>query len=176
MHLNKVVKYIVVLVLLISFSCNNSKDPIKIEKEFVFLSNSKNILNYTYSPNIAFDKNGLMFSDQGAWFAYSFPDTISNFGGFSGPFLMTQQNGVWSSANLSQLVLNGVNWKSIKTNSYASHLEQVFKSDSLELKQQLVFSSGHSAIIKSIIKNSSNKDLNISFLFYSISMKANLMR
>jgi putative isomerase len=163
MHLNKVVKYIVVLVLLISFSCNNSKDPIKIEKEFVFLSNSKNILNYTYSPNIAFDKNGLMFSDQGAWFAYSFPDTISNFGGFSGPFLMTQQNGVWSSANLSQLVLNGVNWKSIKTNSYASHLEQVFKSDSLELKQQLVFSSGHSAIIKSIIKNSSNKDLNISF-------------
>ena len=36
MHLNKVVKYIVVLVLLISFSCNNSKDPIKIEKEFVY--------------------------------------------------------------------------------------------------------------------------------------------
>ncbi|SFS49069.1 MGH1-like glycoside hydrolase domain-containing protein [Lutibacter maritimus] len=121
-----------------------------------------NVLNFNGTPKTAFDKKMLMFSDQGAWFAYSFPDTISNFGGFSGPFLMTQQNGVWSSANLSQLVLKDVNWKSIETNSYASHLEQIFKSDSLELKQQLVFSSGHTALIKSEITNISNKEAELS--------------
>jgi putative isomerase len=162
MFLNKVVKYIVFLILAVGFSCNTSKNPIKIDQEFVLLNNSNNILNYTISPKNAFDKNGLMFSDQGAWFAYSFPDTISNFGGFSGPFLMTQQNGVWSSTNLSQLVLKNVQWKAIETNSYASHLEQVFKSDSLQLKQQLVFSSGHSALIKSEITNMSTKEIDVS--------------
>lgn len=121
-----------------------------------------NVLNFNGSPTTLFDKKMLMFSDQGAWFAYSLPDTISNFGGFSGPFLMTQQNGVWSSANLSQLVLKNVIWKSVETTSYASHLEQVFKSDYLELKQQLVFSSGHTALIKSTITNISNKIVDIS--------------
>lgn len=132
-----------------------------------------NILNYKITPKSAFDKSGLMFSDQGAWFAYSFPDTISNFGGFSGPFLMTQQNGVWSSANLSQLVLKNVIWKSVETTSYSSHLEQIFKSDFLELKQQLVFSSGHTAFIKSEITNINDKIINISFYWKNQPILAN---
>lgn len=124
---------------------------------------TSNVLNFKGTPKTAFDKSMLMFSDQGAWFAYSFPDSIPNYGGFTGPFLMTQQNGVWSSANLSQLIIKNIVWKSVKTTSYASNLEQVFKSQNLELKQQLVFSSGHSARIKSTIKNISNKNLVISF-------------
>ncbi len=93
-----------------------------------------------------------MFSDQGAWFAYSFPDSTSKVTGFSGPFLMTQQNGIWSSASLTNLVIENTQWKSITTKSFNSHLEQVFKSENLELKQELVFSSGHTAIIKSTLK------------------------
>lgn len=162
MHLKKVIRHIVVLILIINFSCNNSKESIKKDKGFTFLNHSENILDYTVSPNNAFDKTGLMFSDQGAWFAYSFPDTTSNYGGFSGPFLMTEQNGIWSSANLSQLVLKNVVWKSVKTTSYASHLEQVFKSDYLELTQQLVFSSGHTAITKSTITNIGKETIDIS--------------
>jgi putative isomerase len=126
-------------------------------------SQISNVLNFNGTPKSAFDKKMLMFSDQGAWFAYSFPDTITNYGGFCGPFLMTQQNGVWSSSNLSQLVLKDVVWNMVETTSYASHLQQVFKSEKVELTQQLVFSSGHSAMIHSKIKNVSNRTIKVSY-------------
>ncbi|WP_299522135.1 trehalase family glycosidase [uncultured Lutibacter sp.] len=162
MNLNKVVKHIVVLILVLNFSCNNTKEPVKIDKKFVFLNQSENILNYKITPKTAFDKSGLMFSDQGAWFGYSLPDTISSYGGFSGPFLMTQQNGVWSSCSLVQLHIKNNVWNTIETKSYNSHLEQVLKSDHLELKQQLIFSSGHTAIFKSTITNLNKEEIAIS--------------
>jgi len=124
--MNKVLLHIAVFVLLSSISCNNPTQPIKISEGNSFLNYSKNILDFVITPKKAFDKSSLMFSDQGAWFAYSFPDSISGFGGFSGPFLMTQQNGVWSSSSLSQLVLKGVRWDEHQTNSYNSHLEQTW--------------------------------------------------
>lgn len=116
-----------------------------------------NILNYSISPESQFDKGGLMWSDQGAWFAYSLPDDKNDFCGFSGPFLMTQQNGVWISPCLTQLVVEQsnakINWKSYKSDSYSSHLEQSFINDDIQLNQSLVFISGHSASIKSVITN-----------------------
>lgn len=122
----------------------------------------ENLLNFNGSPSSSFDKKMLLFSDQGAWFGYSFPDTISSYGGFSGPFLMTQQNGIWSSTNLTQLILNNVVWNSIETKSYNSHLEQTFKNENLKLTQQLFFSSGHTAIIKSTITNIGKEAIAIS--------------
>ncbi len=148
--------------MVLNFSCNNTKEPVKNTKKFVFLNQSNNILNFKITPKTAYDRNGLMFSDQGAWFAYSFPDTISSYVGFSGPFLMTQQNGVWSSANLAQLMLKNVVWNTIETKSYNSHLEQTFKNENLKLTQQLVFSSGQTAIIKSTITNIGNETITIS--------------
>jgi putative isomerase len=139
---------------------------------FKYLKFSENILNYHITPKEKFDKSGLMFSDQGAWFAYSFPDSISNLTGFSGPFLMTQQNGIWSSASLSNLVIDNNIWTSHSSISYNSHLEQTFKSDHLELKQELVFSSGHTAIIKSTLKNNSQSDKKITYHFKSESLFA----
>ena len=139
---------------------------------FKYLKFSEDILNYHITPKEKFDKSGLMFSDQGAWFAYSFPDSISNLTGFSGPFLMTQQNGIWSSASLSNLVIDNNIWTSHSSISYNSHLEQTFKSDHLELKQELVFSSGHTAIIKSTLKNNSQSDKKITYHFKSESLFA----
>jgi putative isomerase len=140
--------------------CNSKQETPKSQFEQI-----DNVLDFNISPNQPFDKSGLMFSDQGAWFAYSFPDTISSFGGFSGPFLMTQQNGVWSSATLAQLHLKNIEWNSIKTTSYNSHLEQTFKNESLELKQELVYLSGHTALIRSTISNKSDKNLTVEFLW-----------
>lgn len=140
--------------------CNSKQETPKSQFEQI-----ENVLDFNISPNQPFDKSGLMFSDQGAWFAYSFPDTISSFGGFSGPFLMTQQNGVWSSATLAQLHLKNIEWNSIKTTSYNSHLEQTFKNESLELKQELVYLSGHTALIRSTISNKSDKNLTVEFLW-----------
>ena len=125
------------------------------------------VLNYNITPKAAFDKSGLMFSDQGAWFAYSFQDSTNYIGGFSGPFLMTQQNGVWSSPSLSQLNLkikgSEVEWLDGKSTSYNSHLEQILKNNKLELKQLLVFNSGHTALIQSTITNKSNKEIKVDY-------------
>ena len=163
MYLNKVVKHIVILILIFNFSCDKSKESLKINKEVVYLNYSKNILDYRITPKDSIDKSGLMFSDQGAWFAYGFPDSISSYGGFSGPFLMTQQNGIWSSPSLAKLQLNNVGWKAIETESFNSHLEQTFKSENIELEQELVFSSGHTAIIRSTITNKSNSNIKIEY-------------
>ncbi|MDD7914847.1 MGH1-like glycoside hydrolase domain-containing protein [Polaribacter ponticola] len=106
-----------------------------------------------------------MFSDKGAWFAYSFPNSTSKIIGFSGPFLMTQQNGIWSSKSLVNLNIENINWNSHTIKSYNSHLEQTFLSENIELKQQLVFSSGHTAIINSTLKNIGNTDKTINYSF-----------
>lgn len=155
--------YLLSLLLFLSCSKQEQKDYLKF---------SENILDYTITPKDKFDKSGLMFSDQGAWFSYSFPDSISTITGFSGPFLMTQQNGVWSSSTLTNLVIENNSWNSHTTTSFNSHLEQTFISDNLELKQELVFSSGHTAIIKSTLKNSSKSTQQIKYHYKNESLLA----
>lgn len=148
----------------IIFGCSSAeKEPEHPYNEF-----SKNILNYRITPKQKFDKNGLMFSDQGAWFAYSFPgsNTKASYAlqvGFTGPFLMTQQNGTWSSKALTELSIKDVHWVSHHIESHSSHLEQSFTSGDVELTQKLVFLSGHTALIQSTIKNTSDKKITLDY-------------
>ena len=151
-------KLIYLLTLIVLSSCSTKE----IQKDYLLYS--KNILDYQITPTKKFDKSGLMFSDQGAWFAYSFPDS-TDIAGFSGPFLMTQQNGVWASSSLVNLSIKNNKWTMHSTTSYNSHLEQVYSSENLELKQELVFLSGHTAIINSTIKNISKKSYSLTYQF-----------
>ena len=127
-----------------------------------------NILDYSGDPDNAKYRKSLAFSDQGAWFAYGHPDERKNFGGFVGPFLMTQENGVWSSAALSKLVLTklGSNkpteWISTKKLSYGSSLVRIYRNRELKITQTLFFGSAHTAIITTFIENKS--DQTISFV------------
>jgi putative isomerase len=139
-------KIIYLFAISILLSCSNKKE------QQSYLKFSEDVLNYQITPTKKFDKNGLMFSDQGAWFAYSIPNS-TNITGFTGPFLMTQQNGIWSSTALTNLVIDKNNWKSHTSKSYNSHLEQTYISENLELNQKLVFLSGHTSLIKTTIKN-----------------------
>ncbi|MCT4629850.1 trehalase family glycosidase [Winogradskyella sp.] len=156
-------KLITLFALAFFFSCN-SKPKTKIE--YYHLKFSKNSLDYRITPKHKFDKDGLMFSDQGAWFAYSFSDS-TGIDGFSGPFLMTQQNGVWSSTSLANLKLKDnknssfLNFSSTKTNNFNSHLEEIQKNDKIELKKELVFISGHTALQRFTITNNSIESLTI---------------
>ena len=157
-------KTLFILCLITLFACKKEAT----ESNYPYLEFSKNILHYRITPENKFDKNGLMFSDQGAWFAYGFPGSNirSSFPmnvGFTGPFLMTQQNGVWSSKALLELSLENVKFDSQRIDSYASHLEQIFRSTELALTQKLVFLSGHTAIIQSSIKNISDKKLTVNY-------------
>lgn len=171
MHLNKVIKYISFLLLLLSFGCNNANKQTKSNINHSFLNFSENILDYRITPKDSIDKSGLMFSDQGAWFAYSMHKESNESFGFSGPFLMTQQNGIWSSNSLSKLHLSTghhneslIDFKNdlIQQNSYSSHLEQLFKNENIDLKQELVFISGHTALQKTTVKNISNNPIKVS--------------
>ncbi len=159
----------IILLLLLLISCQKEQKakPQLVQKETTqeYLKLSENILNYKGTPRHAKDKNMLMFSDQGAWFAYSIPDSIASYGGFSGAFLMTQENGIWSSTALARLQLYkaGVlqEWKPKQNKSYTSHLEQVYVQDDYKVKQQLVFISGHTALMQTEIVNTGEKTLEL---------------
>ena len=157
-----------ILSITIIFSCKTETATEKTQ-DFSFLNYSENILDYRISPKDSVDKSGLMFSDQGAWFAYSLPDASSDYLGFSGPFLMTQQNGIWSSYSLTHLNLYNDQQESIvykkniefTQNSDATHLEQSLKNDKILLKQDLVFLSGHTTLQRFVVTNISDKIIDI---------------
>ena len=139
------------------------------QNTFPNLEASKNSLNYKGHPASATDRKSLAFSDKGAWFGFGFLEPSVVQGGFSGPYLLTEQNGVWISPTFLSLHLTDenkqeqVNWKAalVTQNSYNSHLEQLFKNDKLDVKQLLVFSSGHSAIQKTSITNRSKETITV---------------
>jgi len=149
-------KHITALLSLIFFSQANFA-----QKTYSNLEASKNILNYKGNPTNATDRKSLAFSDKGAWFGFGFLDSTQGKGGFLRAYLLTEQNGVWISPSLVSLHLKDKNqqeiidWKTalVNQNSYNSHLEQQFQNEKLDVKQQLVFSSGQSAIQKTSITN-----------------------
>lgn len=139
------------------------------QKGFPVLESSKNSINYKGYPTKATDRKSLAFSDKGAWFAFGFLDESNVEAGFSGPFLMTEQNGIWLSPSFVSLQLNDeskqqvINWKKalVRQNSYNSHLEQEFQNEKLNIKQQLVYLSGHTALQKTSITNRTGKSITL---------------
>ncbi|WP_136464973.1 MGH1-like glycoside hydrolase domain-containing protein [Flagellimonas onchidii] len=155
------------VMILFLFNCGQPK----VERESRHtrhVGSAKNVLDYVGTPTKPRDRDMLMFSDQGAWFGYSMPKNITG-GGFSGPFLMTQENGVWSSSNLIQFQLttnNGhktIDWKDalVTQKSFSSHLEQVFTDSVLGVWQQLVFLSGHTAVQRTVVTNKSEDPITL---------------
>ncbi len=169
MSINKAYQFIIVLIFILSIGCNNSKESIKANKEYRALKHSKNILDYNITPKHSVDKSGLMFSDQGAWFAFGLHEEPNESIGFSGPFLMTQQNGVWLSESLINTIIkinnNFVSLKREKGYSYSSHLEQRYSEDNVLVLEKLVFKNGHTALLQTKIKNTSNESVNFELLW-----------
>ncbi|CAL2082778.1 Glycoside hydrolase, family GH63 lipoprotein precursor [Tenacibaculum sp. 190524A02b] len=159
--------YILVLFIVL-FSCKqnkNEKPKITYKKE-----NYSNLLDYKFSPQEKFDKKGLIFSDQGAWFGYSIPESIGESIGFSGPFLMTQQNGVWLTTSFNALTITKkdnfpIVLQRLKSNGYASHLAQEYANKDIEITQKLVYKNGHTALIETVLKNISNKPIELNLLW-----------
>ncbi|URM36026.1 MGH1-like glycoside hydrolase domain-containing protein [Flavobacterium anhuiense] len=145
------------------------------QKGFSILESAKNSINFKGNPTNATDRKSLAFSDKGAWFAFGFLDASNVQAGFSGPFLMTEQNGVWLSSSFVSLQLKDekgqdiIDWKSslVAQNSYNSHLEQQFKNEKIDVKQQLVFLSGHTALQRTSITNKSAKPITLFPSFYA---------
>ena len=158
MDFRNVIKCFVAVVLLIG--CRNAMKPTGRDRQIHALNFSEDILDFRITPKDSTDKSGLMFSDQGAWFGYGLSDSTEFLGDFSGPFLLTQQNGIWSSKSLAsiRIVIGGrpVYFKKeniIEQKSYSSHLEQTFRADGVILKSTLIYLNGHTALIKYAFTN-----------------------
>jgi putative isomerase len=161
-------KYLLQVIFLFAIlSCKHDNDS----DTNSYLNFSENILDYRITPKDSLDKSSLMFSDQGAWFAYSLPESNRSLIGFSGPFLMTQDNGIWSSGILSGILLttghHNDNLLSLKEDlveqsSSSSHLHRIFQNEKLKLEQSLVFLSAHTALQKVIITNISDHSILVS--------------
>ncbi|MHC2990628.1 hypothetical protein OB13_03150 [Pontibacter sp. HJ8] len=127
-----------------------------------------NVLALQEAPATAkvMGKSGLSaFSDLGAWHAYSLPTHFT--GGFTGPFLMTQQNGVWASPSLANLYFsNAATGKPLALDSAAfeavylpGKLVQTYTGKELDLKMELIFISSRSALVQVQLTNKTGADL-----------------
>ena len=175
----------IISILGITSACNENRIESSVNDQKIrSLDYSENILDYRVSPVDSLDKSGLMFSDQGAWFAYSLQDSTSTKNGFSGPFLMTQSNGQWLSKASTNWNLRDERNKSIidwnkdkrESSSNSSELFQAYENDSLRVTQKLVFLSAHTALtITSIVnklKNGITIHPSVSGEFFDIGVSA----
>lgn len=128
------------------------------------------VLNYKGIPDSSDDRSVYIFTDLGAWFGYGLPgnDRKDLLGSFTGPFLMTQDNGKWISPVLSQFQLfnnnsgeeiNLQNSRIEKMTAFPGRLKQVFITEkpALEVITELVFASDRTAIARVIIRNQNEK-------------------
>lgn len=130
-------------------SNGNQENPIASESPESHVS----ALDYYGTPTSSGDRSFLTFSDQGAWFSYSIPEETHRVG-FNGPFSMVEGTGSWSAPMVSEFVL--VDGKTqqpqvLERNmdgqmSFASHLEQAFRGEDLEVKTALAFLDKSTAV------------------------------
>ncbi len=141
-------------------ACEPQVDP-SASAQVELQSNFPDVLNLHASPDSAFDRSPSAFSDMGSWFAYALPakNDLTAIGSFTGPYLFTQDNGVWISRFLSQLEITVGEQTTpvdlskaeiIENTYYPGLLRQQFRfSDpNLEVTTSLFFISSRTACIK----------------------------
>lgn len=125
-----------------------------------------NTLDYRGIPGSIDDKSFLAFSDKGSWFSYSMP-TASNFNGFTGPLIMSQENGAWLGSSLVNF-----QFKDLEKESSNSEIETSFKStlSGLEfqkktknwlLSHRMFFTSAKTAMFQFQFKNLQDQSITI---------------
>ena len=148
-------------------SCEQKPQQAKTNEDITNREFTKNIIDYVGVPDAPRDRNMLVFSDQGAWFGFSLPDNKQKYCGFTGPFLMTQQNGVWASKNSMQVNLVSqqgnpkLNWENalIEWNGTPSRLYVKYEDAEFQVEQRLTYLSGHTALVHTLVQNISDNSV-----------------
>lgn len=136
-------------------SCDQNQNS-NVENRQAEFSNS---LDLSGLPNNVKDRSVFSFSDLGAWHSYSL--SLKPSGGFVGPYLMTDDNGIWASKQLITLELslgdNTLDWASAKmiTSQYLpGRLVQTYELEGMKIQQQLVYVSDRSTLVQYQIESS----------------------
>jgi len=112
------------------------------------------------------------FSDMGAWQAYHLPAKKDKeyYGGFTGPLYIAEEYGKWLSKSFNLIrIYNAADDKEIKLSDcknidfayYPGILVQIYDIDNFKLTLELRFVTNRTALVTTIIKNNSKKDLNL---------------
>lgn len=112
-----------------------------------------NTLDISGTPSKPKDRSVYSFSDLGAWHSYSLSTKPS--GGFVGPFLMTDDNGLWAAEQLVTFDLwkknKKLDWKTaqlIRSDYLPGQLIQRYQIDDLIITQRLIFVSNRSTLVQ----------------------------
>lgn len=115
-----------------------------------------------------------LFSDMGAWQAYSLPTRVEEYGGFNGPALFNKR-GVVLSESVAKLSFT-VNSKpflfeNAKATYYPGKAVMEYNSDNVNLKQSLIFTDHRTALVQTLITNNSDVPITVKWGWAGI-MKA----
>lgn len=163
------------------FSCSTKE---KNNNKNINRESYKNILNlqgepkeFTYfAPRKETDKLGTnyinSFVDLGAWHGYYQPeyDKYSMYGGFAGPFYLAEEYAanLSDSFNKIEIINKATNEKYNLSTSKAKFdyipgkLIQSYSLKDMDLVLELIYVTNRTALVKTIITNKTDKDLNIS--------------
>ncbi len=167
--------FLAFVVLHILSSCQNSIVNDAKTTNPIYQDNFPNILNLKGTPDSTTDRSIFIFSDKGAWFGYGLPSNKRPgfYGSFTGPYLLTQDNGVWMCPVLSQLeiidaktnrIISLADAENKEINSYPGKLSQVFwtKNPELLVASELIFVTDRTALTKVSIENpAKNADVQV---------------
>lgn len=121
-----------------------------------------NTLDLSGIPANKKDRSVYSFSDLGAWHSYSLSAEPS--GGFAGPFLMTDDNGLWASEQLVTLhvsigdrLLDWASANMVGSEYLPGRLVQTYELDGLTIQQELIFISHRSTLVQYQIQSSAKQ-------------------
>jgi putative isomerase len=107
-----------------------------------------------------------VFSDMGAWHAYTLPQNAADYGTFIGPMVMDMK-GIWLANTMAQLTVTesgkliDLSKAKAKIHYYPGLLVQQLSIDGLKIELQLIFVSNREAMINTSISNLSSVKMNL---------------
>lgn len=130
-----------------------------------------NLINIKNAPKYERDRDCFFFSDLGSWIGYALPENEANenTGGFVGPYMMTGRGWIASTLAQPSMTVNGERFdfaRNIQTAKYyPGKLVQEFRNEQVYFVTELCYESAQTAVIRTSVRNISDKELDISLSY-----------
>lgn len=130
-----------------------------------------NLINIKNAPKYERDRDCFVFSDLGSWIGYALPENEANenTGGFVGPYMMTGRGWIASALAQPSMTVNGERFdfaRNIQTAKYyPGKLVQEFRNEQVYFVTELCYESAQAAVIRTSVRNISDKELDISLSY-----------